>query len=125
MKLVKPKLQAEAVMDKTDIDTYIKSVYEGVADKQSLKFLPSFILFVCCVVEECYSKRSVHHSKIDKREEVLRHIASFLGIMIIPEQDKNVLISIIEDLHSSGRIKRVSRVQKMIFTIGSFFLKKA
>lgn len=123
MKLVKPKLQAEAVMDKTEIDSYIKSVYEGVSDKQSLKFLPSFILFVCCVVEECYSKRSIHHTKIDKREEVLRHIASFLGVTI-SESDKNVLISIIEDLHSSGRIKRVSRVQRMIFTIGSFFLKK-
>lgn len=123
MKLVKPKLQAEAVMDKTEIDAYIKSVYEGVSDKQSLKFLPSFILFVCCVVEECYSKRSIHHTKIDKREEVLRHIASFLGISI-SESDKAILISIIEDLHSSGRIKRVSRVQRVIFTIGSFFLKK-
>lgn len=124
MKLVKPKLQAEAVMDKTEIDSYIKSVYEGVTEKQSLKFLPSFVLFVCCVVEECYSKKSVHHSKIDKKDEVLRHIASFLGTTI-PETDKSVLVAIIEDLHSSGRIKSVSRVQKMIFTIGSWFLKKA
>lgn len=123
MKLVKPKLQAEAVMDKTEIDAYIKSVYEGVSDKQSLKFLPSFILFVCCVVEECYSKRSIHHSKIDKLAEVIHHICTFLET-VIPDSDKAVITSIIEDLHSSGRIKRVSRVQKMVFTIGSFFLKK-
>ena len=103
MKLVKPKLQAEAVMDKTEIDAYIKSVYEGVSDKQSLKFLPSFILFVCCVVEECYSKRSVHHSKIDKRAEVIHHICAFLET-VIPDSDKAVITSIIEDLHSSGRI---------------------
>lgn len=123
MKLVKPKLQALAVTDKTEIDNYIKSVYEGIHDKQTLKFLPSFILFVCCVVEECYSKRSVHHSKINKRDEVLHHIAAFLGISL-SEQDKTILISIIEDLHSSGRIKRVSMVQKMVFTIGNWFLKK-
>lgn len=123
MKYVKPTLQAEAVTDKNEIDCYIKSVYEGVTDKTALKFLPSFILFVCCVVEECYSKRSVHHSKIDKKEEVLKHISNFLAITL-SEQDKSVLTAIIEDLHSSGRIKRVSRVQKIVFTIGSFFLKK-
>ncbi len=122
MKLVKPKLQALAVTDKTEIDNYIKSVYEGINDKQSLKFLPSFILFVCCIVEECYSKRSIHHAKIDKRSEVLQHINVFLGTAL-GENDKTIVSSIIEDLHSSGRIKKVSMVQKMIFTIGSFFLK--
>lgn len=123
MKLVKPKLEALAVMDKTEIDSYIQSVYEGITDKQSLKFLPSFILFVCCVVEECYSKRSVHHAKIDKRAEVLQHINSFMGTHIT-DSDKTVISAIIEDLHSSKRIKRVSTVQKLVFTIGSFFLKK-
>jgi hypothetical protein len=123
MKLVKPKLQALAVTDKTEIDSYIKSVYEGIHDKQSLKFLPSFILFVCCVVEECYSKRSVHQTKINKRDEVLQHISAFLTTTL-NDHDKNIISAIIEDLHSSGRIKKVSRVQKMIFTIGSFFLKK-
>jgi hypothetical protein len=123
MKLVKPKLQALAVTDKSEIDNYILSVYEGITERQSLKFLPSFILFVCCVVEECYSKRSVHHSKIDKRAEVLKHIASFLSVQL-SESDQKIISSIIEDLHSSKRIKRVSMVQKVIFTIGSFFLKK-
>jgi hypothetical protein len=123
MKLVKPKLQALAVTDKSEIDNYILSVYEGITERQSLKFLPSFILFVCCVVEECYSKRSVHHAKIDKRAEVLKHIASFLSVQL-SESDQTIISSIIEDLHSSKRIKRVSMVQKVIFTIGSFFLKK-
>jgi hypothetical protein len=123
MKLVKPKLQALAVTDKSEIDNYILSVYEGITERQSLKFLPSFILFVCCVVEECYSKRSVHHAKIDKRAEVLKHISSFLSVQL-SESDQTIISSIIEDLHSSKRIKRVSMVQKVIFTIGSFFLKK-
>jgi RecG-like helicase len=122
MKLVKPKLQALCITDKSEIDGYIKDVYEGIVDKNSLKFLPSFILFICCVVEEVYSKRSVHHAKINKRDEVLQHVNTFLDSQLT-EADKQVIISIIEDLHSSKRIKKVSIVQKLAFTIGSFFLK--
>jgi hypothetical protein len=123
MKLVKPNLQALAVTDNCVLDDFLLSVYEGITERQSLKFLPSFILFVCCVVEECYSKRSVHHSKIDKRAEVLKHVSSFLSVQL-SETDQTIISSIIEDLHSSKRIKRVSMVQKVVFTIGSFFLKK-
>lgn len=123
MRMIKPKLQAETITNKTEIDNYIKSVYDGIVDKSTLKYLPSFILFVCCVVEECYSKRSVHQSKINKKDEVLQHIGVFL-CQALSETDKNIVGAIIEDLHSSGRIKRVSLVQKVIFTIGNFFLKK-
>lgn len=122
MRMIKPKLQAETITNKTEIDNYIKSVYDGIVDKSTLKYLPSFILFVCCVVEECYSKRSVHQSKINKKDEVLQHIAVFLN-QALSESDKNIVGAIIEDLHSSKRIKRVSLVQKVIFTIGNFFLK--
>lgn len=123
MRMIKPKLQAETITNKTEIDNYIKSVYDGIADKSTLKYLPSFILFVCCVVEECYSKKSVHQSKISKKDEVIQHIFAFLEQR--PNENDNIIISaIIEDLHSSGRIKRVSLVQKIVFTIGNFFLNK-
>lgn len=121
LKLVKPKLQARSVMDKTEIDSYVMSVYEGITNKQSLKFLPSFILFLACCVEEAYSKKSIHSSKVDKLGEVLEHINTFLGTPL-PEADKLIIISIIEDLHSSGRIKKISMAQKLVFTIGKFFL---
>jgi len=123
MHLVRPKLQALAVTDKTDIDNYINSVYDGITDKNQLKFLPSFILFVCCVVEEVYCKKSKHHSKINKKDEVLHHICNFLAIALT-EPEKLIIQNIIEDLHSSGRIKRVSFVSKLIFNLGSWFLKK-
>lgn len=120
MFLVKPKLQAKAVMTKGEIDRYIATVYEGISDKNSLKFLTSFILFVCCVVEEVYTKKS---DKVNKRDEVIGHIVTFLGYNL-SDEDRRVIINIIEDLHSSRRIKRVSMAQQLIFTIGSFFLKK-
>ncbi len=120
MFLVKPKLQAKAVMTKGEIDRYIATVYEGISDKNSLKFLTSFILFVCCVVEEVYTKKS---DKVNKRDEVIGHIVTFLGYNL-SDEDRRVIVNIIEDLHSSRRIKRVSMAQQLIFTIGSFFLKK-
>lgn len=123
MKLVKPKLQAETITNKGEIDNYVKSVYDGIADKSNLKYLPSFILFVCCCVEECYSKRSIHQSKINKKQEVLEHIATFLKASLT-EQDKTIINAIIEDLHSSKRIKRVSMVSKIIFHIGNFFFTR-
>lgn len=129
MHLVKPKLEASSIMDKTEIDKYIRDVYSGIiynekADRKTLKFLPSFILFVCCCVEECYSKKTIHTSKIDKLAEVIYHIDTFLQEGLTDE-DRQIICRIIEDLHSSGRIKRISMVQKFIFHIGNFFLKKA
>jgi len=123
MKLIRPKLAAQSVTDKTEINNYIKSVYEGVNDKDSLKFLPSFILFVCCVVEECYSKKTIHKSKINKKDEVFNHVSAFLESQL-NEADKKIIGNIIEDLHSSKRINKVSMVSKLIFHIGNFFLKK-
>jgi hypothetical protein len=128
MHMIKPKLEASSIMDKTEIDKYIRDVYSGIiyndkADRKTLKFLPSFILFVCCCVEECYSKKSVHTSKINKRDEVIGHIDSFLQ-EALTDDDREIIVRIIEDLHSSGRIKRISIVQKFIFHIGNFFFKK-
>lgn len=125
MRMVKPKLHASDITDRSQIYAYIKETYEDVPDKQCLKFLPSFILFVCCVIEEVYSKKTKHVSKINKREEVLYHICLFFAHHVgeLTDDDKLVISNIIEDLHSSNRIKKISIVQKMIFHIGNWFLK--
>jgi hypothetical protein len=126
MKLVKPKLQAQDVADRSDIYAYIRDTYSAVENKNSLKFLPSFILFVCCIIEEVYSKKTQHSSKINKRDEVMHHISQFFRIYChedLSEDEKLIVVNIIEDLHSSNRIKRISMVQKIVFTLGNWFLK--
>lgn len=123
IQLVKPKSIALNIASFNEIQSYIADIYKDVPDKSRLKFLSSFILFVSCVIEEAYLPRDRANRKVDKKEEVIKHIATFLG-GTLNEEDKRVIGDIIEDLHSSRRIKRVSFLAKTIFTIGSFFLTR-
>ena len=122
IKLVKPKSIALNIASFNEIQSYIDDTYKEVSDKNRLKYLSSFILFVCCIIEEAYQPRNLQNKKVDKKEEVLKHISTFLGITLSNE-DAHIIGDIIEDLHSSRRIKRVSFLNKALFTIGSFFLK--
>lgn len=122
IKLVKPKSIALNIASFNEIQSYIDDTYKEVSDKTRLKYLSSFILFVCCIIEEAYQPRNLQNKKVDKKEEVLKHISTFLGVQLSPD-DIKIIGDIIEDLHSSRRIKRVSFLSKAIFTIGSFFLK--
>ncbi len=122
IKLVKPKSIALNIASFNEIQSYIDDTYKDVSEKGRLKYLSSFILFVCCIIEEAYQPRNLQNKKVDKKEEVIKHIETFLGITL-SEEEKRVIGDIIEDLHSSRRIKRVSFINKALFTIGSFFLR--
>jgi hypothetical protein len=121
---IKPTNKAKLIATFGDIQEYLNETYSDVADKSTLKYLVSFILFVCCLVEEAYSKKSIQNKKVDKKEEVFTHIEKFLKVAL-NQQDKQIIGEIIEDLHSSRRIKRVSFLQKTIFIVAQIFLKKA
>jgi RecG-like helicase len=122
LKLVKPRLKAASLQTRDEINAYIQEIYETHTNKNELKYLSSFILFVCCCVEESYSKKSRQNKKVDKKIEVLEHIATFIA-QPLSDADKRIIEEIIEDLHSSKRIKRVSFIDKLVFTIGNFFFK--
>jgi RecG-like helicase len=123
IQLVKPKSIALNIASFNEIQSYIDDTYKEVSDKSRLKYLSSFILFVCCIIEEAYQPRNIQNKKVDKKEEVIKHIASFLNVPLTDEE-RRVIGDIIEDLHSSRRIKRVAFIQKALFTIGSFFLTR-
>jgi RecG-like helicase len=122
LKLVRPVLKAASLQTRDEINAYIQEIYETHTNKTELKYLSSFILFVCCCVEESYSKKSRQNKKIDKKIEVLEHIATFIS-QPLSDADKRIIEEIVEDLHSSKRIKRVSFIDKLVFTIGNFFFK--
>ncbi len=124
LKNIKPKNKAKVIATFGDIQEYLNDTYSDVADKSSLKYVVSFILFVCCLVEEAYAKKSIQNKKIDKKEEVYKHIEKFLAVALNP-QDKNIISEIIEDLHSSRRIKKISFLQKTVLILAHIFLKKA
>ena len=123
LKLIKPKNKAKVIQTFGEIQDFLTDTYKDIPDKTSLKYLVSFILFVCCLVEEAYAKNTPENKKISKKDEVFNHINKFIGIQL-NEQDKKIIGEIIEDLHSSRRIKRVSYLQKTLFIVAKFFLKK-
>jgi len=123
IQLVKPKSIALNIASFNEIQSYIDDTYKEVSDKSRLKYLSSFILFVCCIIEEAYQPRNIQNKKVDKKDEVIKHIATFLNVPL-SEEERRVIGDIIEDLHSSRRIKRVAFIQKALFTIGSFFLTR-
>lgn len=70
IKLVKPKNMALNIASFNDIQSYITDTYKDVSTKGALKFLPSFILFICCIIEEAYYPRNLQNKKVDKKDEV-------------------------------------------------------
>jgi hypothetical protein len=123
LKHIKPKNKAKILKTANDIQIYLNDTYSDIPDKSSLKYVVSFILFVCCLVEEAYSKNKIENKKVNKKDEVFNHISKFLNVSL-NDQDKTIIGEIIEDLHSSQRIKKVSLLQKFTFFIASKFLKK-
>lgn len=123
LSLIKPTNKSKVVSGSTAILEQLEVHFGKVANKLELKQLPSFILFVCCLVEEAYSsKRNKENQKVSKKEEVLKLVQTFLNVQL-NEQDKKQIGEIIEDLHSSNRIKKVSSLSHTFYCVTKFFLK--
>lgn len=123
LELLKPANKSKVVINYSVILDYLERNFGKVPDKNNLKYVPSFILYVCCCVEEAYSnKKNLENTKVNKKEEVLKLIGEFIKSNLT-EQDKKLISEIIEDLHSSRRIKKVSYLAKGIFWLSKFFLK--
>jgi len=123
LNLIKPTNKSKVVSGSTAIAEHIEVHFGKVVNKQDLKTMPSFILFVCCLVEEAYSsKNNKENEKINKKDEVIKLMQSFIT-GTFNEVEKKAISEIIEDLHSSKRIKRVSKSVSTLRTVARFFLK--
>ena len=123
LSLIKPTNKSKVVSGSSAILEQIEAHFGKVQNKLELKHMPSFILFVCCLVEEAYSsKNNAENKKINKKDEVFKLIQSFIN-QTLSELDKNQIGEIIEDLHSSNRIKKVSSLSKTFYWVAKFFLK--
>ena len=71
------------------------------------KIDPSLLRFLCNIVENSYNKKDVVDYKIDKKKIVLD-----VYIILKPQcnnvEDKNTINNLIEDLHTSEQILKVS-----------------
>ena len=122
--LVRPSTKSKVIQGTQFILEQIDTNYSKIPNKADLKYLPSFILYICCLIEEAYSNRpNLENGKVNKRDEVFKIITEFTKVNLT-EQDKKLIGEIIEDLHTSKRIKRVSYLTKTFFCLSKVFLNK-
>jgi hypothetical protein len=118
---IKPTNKSKVISGNASILEHIETHFGKVTNKQDLKTMPSFILFVCCLVEEAYSsKHNKENGKLNKKEEVLKLITTFVS-MPLTEPEKKIISEIIEDLHSSNRIKKYLPYQIHFLWLSNFF----
>lgn len=124
LSLIKPTTKVKVVQGAQFILEQLETNYGKLPNKQDLKYLPSFILYVCCLVEEAYSnKNNLENGKLNKKDEVLKLVSEFIKIPL-SEPDKKLIGEIIEDLHTSKRIKKVSYLSKTLYLLSKVFLNK-
>ena len=98
----------------SSVDALINEIVEYI--KQSIKKIspdkidPSLLRFICNIVENSYSKKSISDSKIDKKKIVV-DVYVILKPSANSPDDRIMLDRLIEDFHSSGQILKVSRFQ--------------
>lgn len=83
----------------------------------------SLLRFICNIVENSYNKKDVVDKKIDKKKVVLD-----VYLVLKPQcnnvEDKNIISNLIEDLHTSQQIAKVSNFRYYWKVIKKHFLSK-
>ena len=123
LKLIKPTTKSRVIQSPQFILDQLETHFGKVQVKADLKFVPSFILYVCCLIEEAYSNKD-YKKKINKLDELFKILEQFFSIQL-NIQERNVITEIVEDLNTSKRIKKVSYLSKSFFYISNFFLLKS
>ena len=92
------------------IGEIVEFVKENIKKLSSDKIDPSLLRFICNVIENSYTKKDVIDNKIDKKKVVI-DVYIILKPAANNTDDRIILDKMIEDLHSSGGILKVSRLK--------------
>ena len=92
------------------INEIVSYIRETIKNVSSDKIDPSLLRFICNVVENSYSKKSIVDNKIDKKKVVI-DVYIILKPSANSADDRLMLDKLIEDLHTSGQILKVSRLK--------------
>lgn len=120
--LIKPAHSLKVKKLVVDISNLVKEELKDMS-LDRLKIDPDVILFIATQIENSFSKKKdASYEKIDKKKMFLEILKKL--IPNIQPQEEEIIITILEHLHSNGRIKKVS-TWKCMKGLSSFFLKKA
>ena len=92
------------------IGEIVEFVKENIKKLSSDKIDPSLLRFICNVIENSYTKKDVIDNKIDKKKVVI-DVYIILKPAANNTDDRIILDKMIEDLHTSGGILKVSRLK--------------
>ena len=102
------------------VDIFENMLHEYVASEikqvSQSEIDPSLLRWLCNVVENSIEKKQVIDEKIDKKRLVLNE---YYKLKPNSRQHEQFLINIIEDLHNSNQIKKVSTKTKLYHKIKS------
>jgi hypothetical protein len=117
------KLSGTASVDVL-INEIINYVNENVKKISPDKIDLSLLRFLCNVVENSYNKKDVVDGKVNKKKVVI-DVYIVLKPQCNNQEDKNILDKLIEDLHTSKQILKVSRIRYYYKLLKNhLFLKK-
>jgi hypothetical protein len=92
------------------INEIVNYINQSIKKISADKIDPSLLRFICNIVENSYSKKSVADNKIDKKKIVI-DVYIILKPSANSPDDRAMLDRLIEDFHSSGQILKVSRLK--------------
>ena len=92
------------------IGEIVSFVNENVKKVSPDKIDPSLLRFICNVIESSYTKKDVLDNKIDKKKVVI-DVYIILKPAANNTDNRIILGKMIEDLHTSGGILKVSRLK--------------
>ena len=92
------------------INEIVSYVKESIKNISPDKIDPSLLRFICNIVENSYSKKSITDNKINKKKIVV-DVYIILKPSANSADDRAKLDRMIEDFHSSGQKLKVSRLK--------------
>lgn len=119
--LIEPKNLLKTLHRYGVLIEFVVKTLKNIPELENHKHNPDLILYICKVVENTFKKKTIADEKINKKDTVIQIIMKL--IPTITEQDKIIIDGIIEHLHSSGRIKKVSSLKVAVNFITSFLKK--
>jgi hypothetical protein len=119
--LVKPENSLKVKKLVADISNVVKEQLKDIPlDNQKID--PDIILFIANQIENSFDKsKSVSHEKINKKDIFIQILKKV--IPSIQPHEEQIILSILEHLHSSGMIKKITS-WRFVKGISRFLFKK-
>lgn len=121
IELVKPKNLLKNLQRTGDIIDIVVAAAKKFPNLEKVKLNPSLAEFICNIIENAYDNKTVSDKKLNKKDILFSvYEKLFPGLSAAEKQQ---ISDIVEDLHSNGRIVKITKLRKCFYHLKNFFLK--